>query len=64
MNNTDKLLEKLKTYTLNEIEAYDLMLTKKSYLGRFYRKENILYVFEEIKDSKENMYLLKAIFED
>ncbi len=57
------MLEKSKTYTIKEIESFGLTLTKKSYLGRFYRKENILYVFEQLNDTPDS-YLLKAIFED
>lgn len=63
MSNTSVMLEKSKTYTLKEIESFELTLTKKSYLGRFYRKGNILYVFEQLSD-KLDTYLLKAIFED
>ncbi len=63
MGKTLEMLEKSKTYTLKEIESFDLTLTKKSYLGRFYRNGNILYVFEQLSD-KSDSYLLKAIFED
>ncbi len=63
MDKSPNLLEKSKTYTLKEIESFDLSLTKKSYLGRFYRKDNMLYVFEQLSESPDK-YLLKAIFED
>ena len=56
-------LEKLKIYTLKEIESFDLKLTKKAYLGLFYSKDNTLYVFEKLSNEKDS-YLLKAIFED
>lgn len=55
--------EKLKIYTIEEIEKFNLTFSKEAYLGRFYRKDNTLYVFEKV-NSLINSYLLKEIFED
>lgn len=63
MNNHTEMPEKLKIYTIEEIEKFNLTFSKEAYLGRFYRKDNTLYVFEKV-NSLINSYLLKEIFED
>ncbi len=64
MNITNEKPEKLKTYTIQQIESFDLILKKTTHAGKFYRKENILYVFEELKNNQPDRFLLKAIFID
>lgn len=55
--------EKYKSYTLQEIESFDIQFKKQFYTGRFYRKGNTLYVFEQQGDLID-CYLLKAILKD